>query len=284
MKLAVLADVHANLVALQAVTEHIESWRPDFVVLAGDLVNRGPRPAECLSFVQEKRLSEGWLWVRGNHEDYVISQSRMDAPHSGPVFEVHRASYWTYQQLGFDVSALEGMPFQQTLQDPAGGQVSIVHASMRGNRDGIYPDTTAEQLEEKLKLESARGENRLPGLICVGHTHRPVVRQLNGTLVVNVGSAGLPFDGDTRPAYAQCVWNRGRWNANIVRLDYDLKHAERDFYETGYAYDAGPLVDLVLIELRYAHSQLYGWSKRYQQRAAQGEISMRESVRQFLAG
>ncbi|HEX7974983.1 MAG TPA: metallophosphoesterase, partial [Anaerolineales bacterium] len=72
MKLAVLADIHANYVALQAVAAHIQAWQPDAVIVAGDVINRGPRPAECLHFVLEKEKTEGWRLVRGNHEDYVI--------------------------------------------------------------------------------------------------------------------------------------------------------------------------------------------------------------------
>ena len=48
MKIAVLADIHGNLPALEAVAAHVEAWQPDRVIVAGDLVNRGPRPLECL--------------------------------------------------------------------------------------------------------------------------------------------------------------------------------------------------------------------------------------------
>jgi predicted phosphodiesterase len=51
MKLAVLADVHANWQALQAVAADLERWQPDRVVVAGDVINRGPRPLECAKFV-----------------------------------------------------------------------------------------------------------------------------------------------------------------------------------------------------------------------------------------
>ena len=48
MKIAVLSDIHGNFVALQAVFEHIEAWRPDHTIVAGDIVNRGPRSKDCL--------------------------------------------------------------------------------------------------------------------------------------------------------------------------------------------------------------------------------------------
>jgi predicted phosphodiesterase len=274
MKVAVLADNHANWAALQAVYEDIHSWKPDLVLVGGDIVNRGPKPAECLGFIQEKQRQEGWRVVRGNHEDYVIMMSRPDAPRQGPAFDVHLPVYWTYQRLGCDASALEAMPLQQSFSDPAGREFRLVHASMLGSRDGIYPETSDRELIKKIGTP--------PAVFCVGHTHRPLIRQLNGTLVVNVGSAGLPFDLDTRPSYARFTWKRSGWSAEIVRVDYDLHQAEQDFYDTGYLGQAGPLVDLVLIELRTARSQLFNWAIRYQDLALQGEISMQESVERFL--
>lgn len=274
MKVAVLADIHANFTALETVTEHIETWDPEQVIVAGDTVNRGTRPKECLDFVQEKAQSRGWKLIRGNHEDYVINQAQLKIPQGNPAFEVHRASYWTYQKLNYDIKQLEEMPFLQQLYDNDGQEARIVHASMRGNRDGIYPETT----DEKLKVQIGKP----PALFCVGHTHRPLIRSIGRTLVVNVGSVGLPFDGDRRLSYAQLTNIGGKWKAKIIRLDYDLKAAESDFYLTGYIEEAGPLTILVLIELKYACSQLYNWSRLYQQRALNGEISMQWSVDDYL--
>jgi len=47
MKLAVLADIHGNYRALETVIDHIQTWHPDQVLVAGDIVNRGP-PAEVI--------------------------------------------------------------------------------------------------------------------------------------------------------------------------------------------------------------------------------------------
>src|SRR5436853_4642347 len=103
MKLAVLSDIHSNIGGLRAVTQHVEAWHPDYVVVAGDIVNRGPRPLECLHFVQEKQAVCGWQTLVGNHEEYVIRHARPGEPHSGIEFELRRSSYWTYCQLGGDV-------------------------------------------------------------------------------------------------------------------------------------------------------------------------------------
>ena len=274
MKIAVIADIHANYVALEAVTAQIDAWQPDQVILAGDLVNRGPRPLECLRFVQAKVAAAGWLVVRGNHEEYVIEQANPDFPRQGPEADVNRGSCWTYEQLGKGVASMEAMPSDLSLQAPDGGEVRVTHGSMLSLRDGIYPWTSDTELEQKI--------GRPPALFLVGHTHIPLIRRLNGTLVVNAGSSGLPFDGDTRPAYARCTWDQGEWQGEIVRIDYDFAQAERDFYSTGFMENAGHLAVLVMRELQLAHSQLGDWATLYQRRTLAGEISMRQSVAEFL--
>ena len=280
MKIAALADIHSNFSAVKSVYKHMMAWEPDHVVVLGDIVNRGPRPSECLGFVLDKVEHQEWRLVRGNHEDYVISWANSDGWPCGFAFEVHRASYWTYQKLGCDVSALLGMPFQQSIWGPDGREVRFVHASMLGNRDGIYPETNVKDLSAKIGLNN---QLEPPALLCVGHTHRPLIRRQDGVLVVNAGSAGLPFDGDRRPSYAQLTWQDGNWQAKIIRVDYDLKQAASDFHTAGYLVGAGPLAKLVLLELLEARSQLYQWASVFQARALNGEISMQESVRQHLA-
>ena len=282
MKIAILSDLHANFVALQAVLEHIENWRPDHVVVAGDFVNRGPRPAESLRMLVEKSASGGWLFIRGNHEDYVIEQSSPQAPVEGPLAAVHRPSRWTANQLGSDIALLVDMPFQQSLWDPNGNELRFVHASMLGNRVGIYPETPDERLPAKLGVGAPLPSHNL-AVFGVGHTHRPLIRTKNSTLIVNAGSAGLPFDYDTRVSYAQLTFQDGQWRAAIIRLEYDLAQAEMDFFRFGYLDGGGPLVKLVLTELHDARSMLYGWAVKYQEAAMAGEITVEESVNQYLA-
>jgi len=283
MKVAVLADVHANLPALLAAAADLDDWKPDYVIVNGDLVNRGPRPAECLEFVLDKVAHSGWLLVRGNHEDYVILHAGPDAPRSSAARQVHQASYWTYCQLDKKVRPLTDMPAAQWLTDPGGGQVCFTHGSLLGRRDGIYPETSKAQLRAKIGLNGRpnAGAERLAGFV-VGHTHRALVRQLDQALVVNAGSVGLPFDHDRRLCYARLTWQASQWRAEIVRLEYDYPQAIQDFYTTGYLDQGGPLVDLVLKELLEARSHLYNWAVQYQDLALHGQISVRAAVDRYL--
>jgi predicted phosphodiesterase len=284
MKIAVLADIHANLSALKTANDHIEIWNPDYVIIAGDIVNRGPRPLECFQFVKEKQLNYGWKLIRGNHEEYVLHNIDPKTQYTCTEVEVHRASIWTGEKLGIEVVFLKALPIQESLFGPDGREVRFVHGSMRGTRDGIYPETSDEELREKIELPNKQKENYPPpSVFCVGHTHRPLIRTLDGTTVVNAGSVGLPFDGDTRLAYAQLTWQGDSWKTKIVRLEYDRELAERDFYTSGFLEGGGPLVKLVQIELRTAQSQLYNWAAKYQKSILASKISMDASVNEYIS-
>ena len=119
-------------------------------------------------------------------------------------------------------------------------------------------------------------------MFITGHTHRSLVREIDHTFVVNAGSVGLPFDGDTRAAYAQIMYTGQKWRAEIVRVPYDLQAAEQDFEEFNFTELGGPLVALILLELQTGIGQLYQWVVKYNQPIEQGEISVAEAVREFL--
>jgi putative phosphoesterase len=282
MKIAILTDIHANFMALETVLKHIDDWKPHRVVVAGDIINRGPRPSECLETVLERKHTNGWQLIRGNHEDYVIDQYNPQISRKCTFSDVHQASAWTLAQLNFDISSLVEMPFLQDIIDPNGKLIRTVHGTMLGNRDGIYPETTDDSLVSKLGINQLKHSKNL-AVFCVGHTHRPLVRRLNNTLIVNAGSVGLPFDGDQRACYAQLFSDGDTWDSRIVRLKYAIDQAALDFHRFGYIFGGGPLVELVLLELWNAESHLYHWSSQYQTAVLNGEITMRESVRQYLS-
>jgi len=274
MKIAVLSDIHGNFPALEKVTDHIESWKPDLVFVAGDIVNRGPRSNDCLDFLRKKQRDSGWRIIRGNHEDYVISRADPEDPKSGPVYDIYQPTHYIYKQLNYDVSGLVSLPDVITEYGPDQQEIRMVHASMRHNRDGIYPETDAINLEEQI--------NPPPAVFITGHTHRPLVRKIGGSLIVNAGSVGLPFDGDRRTGYAQIIFRGNRWEARTVRFEYDIAQAKKDFYDTGYLEGAGPISKMVLLELQLALSQLWHWSARYTMAILDGRMTVAESTEEFL--
>ncbi|MBK8985839.1 MAG: metallophosphoesterase [Chloroflexi bacterium] len=274
MKIAVLSDIHGNLPALQTVAADIETWQPDLVVVDGDIVNRGPLSLDCLEFVQSRQQSDKWRVVRGNHEDYILACARPEAPRSGPQYELWRFAFWAYEQINGRIHVLQSLPNQFSWMAPDSTEFRVVHGSMRDNRDGIYEDTSDEHLYQQIAP--------VPGVFVTAHTHRPLIRRFNDSLVVNVGSVGAPFDQDRRASYGRFTWARDGWRAEVVRLPYDTAQTERDYVESGFLAEAGPLAQLMLVELRRAGGLIHRWASRYQDAVLAEEIDIGTSVREML--
>jgi len=275
MKLAVLSDIHGNLPALTAVADHIARWRPDQVIVNGDIVNRGPLPRECWQFIQKKQAQAGWLVTRGNHEEYVAAHNQPGCTVNGLQFEINYLSYWTYQRLNGEVHKLPALPDSVTLAGPDRSIVPIYHASIRGSRDGIWPFTAEETVREQIGRGTA--------VFVTGHIHQSFIRRVDGALVVNAGSAGQHCYGEFRATYARLTWRDSGWQAEIARIPYDMAQTNRDFHTSGYLAEAGAVARLIYHEWRLARPVLYDWIRPYQAGVLAGEIDLETSVAEFLA-
>ena len=106
-RVAILADIHGNLPALEAVILDLDQQRVDEVVLGGDLVGRGPQGSAVLGLARER----GWRSIRGNHEDYLLAFRRTEVPEDWLTAEVWSAARWMAAELSEqDVREMESMP------------------------------------------------------------------------------------------------------------------------------------------------------------------------------
>lgn len=275
MKLAILSDIHGNLAALEATAADIDAWQPDLVLVNGDIVGGGPQNSACWRLVQERVRNDGWLVLRGNHEDYVVEWSNPAAPQSGIQYELSRLSHWAYQQLGGDVAVLAALPDRWSWQAADGSLLLAMHGTLLGNRAGIYPWTPDAEVQAKIVAGA--------DLFVTAHTHIPHQRCVNGTLVVNIGAVGLPGDGDSRAAYGRFNWRpRTGWQTEIVRVAYDRQTTERIFYTSGFLEQVGSAAWMTLVELRSANDAKTRWSSLYRQRILAESIGVDQSVYEFL--
>lgn len=275
MKIAVISDIHGNVPALETVTADIEQWRPDVVVVDGDIINRGPLSRDCLEWVLDRQVSEDWQIIRGNHEDYVLECARVEDLVPAPVYEVRQFAHWAYLQVEDYATVIANLPDRYSICAPDGTELRVMHGSMRDNRDGIYPGAPDAKLREQIAPA--------PKVFVTGHTHRPLIRQIDATTVINVGSVGAPFDGDRQLSYGRFTWSvKQGWQSEIVRLPYDYDRTERDYKTSGFLDEAGPLTQLMLVELRRAGGLIYRWASRFEKAVLAGEIGLAESVRAVL--
>lgn len=278
MKIAILADIHGNLAAFHAVVEDIERWNPDMVLVAGDTINRGPQSDGCLELALHLSAERGWRMIRGNHERYVLQydrdRRRPDFPTSGPRHEINKIVGWTHGQVAGHIDTIAALPERLSI-DLDGGPLVVYHASARHDRDGIAVHGSDARLREQIEPGAA--------VFCVGHTHVPGTRRVDGTLVVNAGSVGLPFDGDTRAAYARLTRGSRGWRAAIVRVPYDVSATVRAFKANGMFEAVGGHAPIMLREIETARSLMFEFVPTYYERIIAGAVSVDQAVSEFLS-
>ena len=239
-KIAILADIHGNVPALEAVLADIDAQAPDEVLVGGDLVGRGPQGSEVIRAVRRR----GWMAIRGNHEEYLLEFRKRNVPSEWLYLEEWAASRWMASELSEeDVEYLDSLP--PSVRARSNPEVLVTHGSPLGTSDGLGPWTRERRLDRLLEgIEESV-------LVC-GHTHRPMVRELDRGLVVNVGSVGLPFNGDRRAQYAILSFTGVDCSVDLRRVDYDIESTLAAYRRTGFLEAGGVTARLLALELQHA--------------------------------
>ncbi|HZX07523.1 metallophosphoesterase family protein [Kribbella sp.] len=213
-RIAVLADVHGVLPALEAVLAEPDVQGADLVVLAGDIAS-GPMPVETLDVLTG--LGDRVVWVRGNADRELVEMARGTYDEEPP----DAVSPWAAEQVRADqVELLAGLPLTVTI-----GDVLFCHATPRDDIEMVLVDSPISRWAQV--FSGLPDEVRT--VVC-GHTHMPYARQVDRRQVVNAGSVGMPY-GAPGPTWALL-------SENGVQLRYTpidaVKAADRIVSESTY--------------------------------------------------
>lgn len=259
MKFVVISDLHANLAALQQVLAEIEREGNPLLIIAGDIVNMGPRPREVIELLRSYPGQS--LSISGNHEGYVLAQ-RTHPSLEPPYRWLFAPSRWTMKQLcRKELDHLATLPTDLQLKDPAGGTVAVFHGSPRSQIDCIFPDTSEHELKRMMHPYLAGNS-----LVICGHTHVPSIHKLKEGTVVNVGSVGMSYGGDTRACFATFEWDYRdeRWLIEHRRVHYDQSSLIEELHELAKPSGGGPVTRLIARAMTTGNPYfLDGFLRRY---------------------
>ena len=219
MKIAVISDIHANLIALKTVLEDIKKQNCDKIFCLGDLAMAGPQPVETVDFIMKQT---DWTIIQGNTDKLIVD-------YSSELFENMMNTFpLMAKALREDVKVLSEdqkeflrkLPPQKELEIE-GVKILLVHGSPRRNNEDILPNLPIEQVEEIIDGVNA-------DLILCGHTHMPAGYQTNTKqTVINDGSVGRPMTEDLKACYLILDINNGSFTAEHRLLDYDREKAAK---------------------------------------------------------
>lgn len=215
MRVAILSDIHGNLVGLNACLDDLAAQGgADTVVAAGDLCMDGPKPKAVL-----KRLDEvGALCVRGNTDRYIADGD--DDPDDASMIR------WQRERIGPRwVRRLRDLPVQLRF-GPGDNTLLVSHANPKNDDEHVWPDADEAQLERLFGDADAQA-------FAFGHLHLPYVRTWRGKLITCVASAGLPKDGDSRAHYAILTLRPGGWEVKSRRVPFDVERVARQLVKSG---------------------------------------------------
>jgi putative phosphoesterase len=195
--LAVLYDVHGNLLALDAVLADARAAGAERYLLGGDYAVAGAWPRETVERLKELEAE----WIRGNADRWLVDSSDAPPP-MAPVIERCREAL--DDELIAELAALPPTATQDN--------VLYCHASPGSDIKSFLPEPLDADAELLLGTDAER--------VVFGHTHLAFVRSGPGGIeLVNPGSVGMPWDGDHRSAYA-LVHDDGRVEQRRVAYDW----------------------------------------------------------------
>ncbi len=240
MRVAILADIHGNLPACEAVLEDIQRMAPDYIVAAGDLALRGAHPRETVELLLDRCHSV----LMGNTDCYLAGNYLGGAYRERDHWKTDLLR-WTRDQLGeAHLLKLGALPFSMRYTPRKGQDLFVCHANPKNLEESLDP--TLDELSVR------RFFMHLDAAACAfGHLHFPYRRRVGRMLIADVASAGIPRDGDLRPAYGIFTYTPKGWRVQIRRVRYPVRKATQAL--TARKVPGGPILIHKLVEARYRH-------------------------------
>lgn len=270
---AVLADVHGNLPAFEAVARDVEALGAERVIANGDMVNRGPDGVA----VVERLRARDWTATLGNHDDLMRMWVERD-PSLPPTYydaTIWRGTAWCAARLDDAglLPRLTGLPMTASVGGDGVDRILVSHGSPRHYREGYTHRTPAETISEIVEMH--------PAEVLVGsHTHRPLERRWGGHLVLNTGAVGAPFNGDPRAQYLILRREGAEWRPEFRRVPYDRDAALEAYAREGYVEEGGLSALLFWIEAATARSFLVPFLMWSEERGLEPDEASWEAFRE----
>jgi len=223
-RIAILADIHANVWALDAVLSDVRRQGADLIFNLGDVLYG---PLEPRATFERLQSENAMLSVRGNQD-------------REPCDEGEEAAHW-----------LQSLPETAVFED----EIFLCHGTPSSDETYLLEDVSSGRplLKSDSEIAALLSDVRYPVILC-GHTHIPrLVSLASGQIILNPGSVGLPAYSDDHPvphavetysphaSYALLTRTASGWDVAFQKVAYDFKRASQAAASRGRKDWAGSL-------------------------------------------
>ncbi|MCM3764943.1 metallophosphoesterase [Neobacillus niacini] len=224
MKMAFISDIHGNAVALDAVLTDIKQQEADKIYVLGDICYRGPEPKRSLELIQSLDTEV----IKGNADEWVVRGVREGEVPDKALELMNTERQWTVEHLDpKDLQYLKNLPTQLHL-NVEGVDIAAFHATPESLFDIILPHADDDTILSML-MKPADAT-----IYVYAHIHRPYIRYINGKVIMNIGSVGLPFDGLTKASYGLVEIEQDNIRTSIQRVSFDLDRVIQLYEKADY--------------------------------------------------
>lgn len=237
MKIAFISDIHGNAIALENVLKDIKKKSVDKIIVLGDLCYRGPDPKRSIELIRSLDTEV----IKGNADEWVVRGVQKGEVPDKAIEMMNLERDWTVSRLEpSDLEYLKNLPTEINLQF-ANIAINVFHATPNSLFDIVPPHADDETIKSKLMSSSDAH------IYIYAHIHKPYIRYINGKIIMNTGSVGLPFDGLAMASYATVEIEEKTIKTSIERVQYELEEVAEQYSIMTY-----PNLEMMLKVLRDA--------------------------------
>ena len=248
MRLAVISDIHGNLVALETALQDLEQvGEVDLIWCLGDLAMGATRPAECMAKLRQLREHYGkdkFKVIGGNTDRYLVTNKRPMIPPAKDeeaftklkvqFRQLDDILHWTRERLTWDDYEFLAKILGRELNHKVDGYGTIIgYHAIPGDDEpaSLKPDTPEEEARDALLDRNGR-------LAIGGHTHAIMDRMLGSWRAINPGSVGMSFTNINRVEWALVTIDNGEAHVDFRMIPYDFQAVLADMEAVDYPHPA----------------------------------------------
>jgi putative phosphoesterase len=205
MKIAVLSDIHGNMVALEAIIDEIKKFKMDQIIVLGDIITDIPQYSnETINIVMEY----GNYVIQGNRE-YIINNKLENYS-----YDQFLSSKLSISQLSEEnLTYINNLPESISIKYDKNFSIKCVH----GTPFSIYEHL----IENDIKIINKCLKILNDKILLCGHTHCQWYKNINDKIILNPGSVGLNFNGTKLAQYAIIHYQNEKVTIELKQIEYD---------------------------------------------------------------
>ncbi|MDE6663246.1 MAG: metallophosphoesterase [Lachnospiraceae bacterium] len=220
MKIAILADIHSNHIALETCIKHALEKNVDEFLFLGDYISDCPYPQKTMKIIYEMKNKYKCYFIRGNREDYMLNH-RKNPKERWTYSSASGNLLYTYENLSKeDLDFYEGLDIQGIYMKDGYPPFRYCHGSLTSSTELL--------LQENKNVEVIMNDLDVD-LLVGGHVHIQESRMYGNKKLIHPGSVGIPWYYNGKTQYTILHGSSSGWEEEFFQLEYDVDAVKKEF-------------------------------------------------------